>query len=138
MKCIRFTKASLSADHKKSMAGPPVKASPNDLGLVDNGDETSTVVGVDAAGKPVTLDPAAFTITAVSDNQAVVTTTVTGLTFGEHAATPAPDPGLTAGITLTLTATAGGAPIPALTWTDTIQAGPVSGIAINRGPVTTH
>ena len=137
MKCLAFKKSGM-----KAMAKAPLKASPNDFGLVDNGDETASIVGVDAAGNPAPLDPAVFTLTIASDTPAVVTVDNTGLTFGEHAAVPAPAVNATAGITVTVTGTvpwADGTTTPkTLNWTDTILAGPAANVAIQRGPVSVH
>jgi hypothetical protein len=119
----------------KSAARTPRKAAigtvVTSFNLVDNGNGSFTVVGVDAAGNQVDISAIA-TLTAVSDTPTVITVSVTSgsMTFQVAAATPAPAVGSTANITLTAT------------WNDasigpfstviqgTIQAGNVVGIAV--------
>ena len=57
----------------KAAAKPGAKAAPATFNIVDNGDDTFTVGGVDAGGNPVALASPPVTITCVSDNTSVLT-----------------------------------------------------------------
>jgi len=121
-----------------SAAVKGAKASPGVFLLQDNGDDTFTVLGADAAGATVDISAVA-TLTASSDNPAVVTVdTPTGMTSAIHAATPPPAVGATANITLTATWKDGSIGPFVVTWPQQITAGPVSGIVVTPGVPTVH
>lgn len=131
---------------KKTMKGTPHKigAAPiTQFGLMDNGDCTFTVFGLDAAGNQIDISTVA-TMSCSSDNTAVVTVdTPTGMGSAMHTPTnPAPQIGQTANISVVVTwsdptTAPPGSPFN-FTLPVTIQPGAVSGITIVPGTPTTH
>ncbi len=132
-------KASVKLTKKSSskLAAKGAKADPGVFNLQDNGDDTFTVTGVDAAGNAVDISTTA-TMTATSDAPLVVTVDApTGLTSAIHAAVPAPAVGATANITLVVTMTDGSG-VFSVVWPQSIIAGPVSGIIVTPGVPSVH
>jgi hypothetical protein len=110
-------------------AGPVVN-----FNLVDNGDDTCTVLGVDKAGNPAPIDTLA-TITVTSDNTAILTVDPpVGVTFAMHAVGPLGSANVTA------VATWNDGSVGPFTFTlpVTIVAGAVSGVVIQPGTPTVH
>jgi hypothetical protein len=122
---------------KKAASG--AKAAPGVFVLQDNGDDTFTVMGADAAGNTVPL-PATMSLTATSDAPAVVKVDApTGFTSAIHAAVPAPAVGATANVTLTVTDSATPPVGPfTITWPISIVASPLSGISVQPGVPSIH
>lgn len=97
----------LKKGHGKRAAAPAKKGAPppGDFGLVDNGDATFTVVGLDAAGNEVdisavaTLDPPPS-----SDDTSIITVDPpSGMTSAMHAVGPVTPPGSPVHVTATAT-----------------------------------
>lgn len=133
---VRMTKKSPGM---KAAQKAPKGAGVTEFNLQDNGDETYTVLGADAAGNTFDISGVA-SITATSDNPAVVAVDTPGpTTFGAHAAQPAPSVGATAKVSVTATWTDGSVGPFTIDLGFTIQAGPVSGIvAVPSGAPTVH
>lgn len=136
MKCS-ITKKSAARGAPKPLArgAPP----PSAFTLQDNADGTFTVLGADAAGNSLDISAVA-SITALSDNPAVVTVdTPAPMTLGVHAPTaPAPAIGAVANVTVTATWTDGSIGPFTFTFSETITAGPAASILVVPGPVTVH
>lgn len=126
---------------KKAPGAPKFAAAPAGaplagFNLQDNGDDTFTVVGTDAAGNPVDI-AAVATLTATSDKPAVVTVDPPkGMTSAVHAAVPAPKPGDTATVTLVATWKDGSVGPFTVAWPLTITAGGPTGITVTPGVPT--
>ena len=132
---VAMTKKTQHAAAKALKAGSPV---PIQFNLQDNGDDTFTVLGVDAAGNTVDISGVA-SLQASSDAPAVVTVDApSGMSSAIHAATPAPAVGATANITLTVTWTDGSVGPFTITWPVNIVAGPATGIVVQPGTPTVH
>jgi hypothetical protein len=135
---VKLTKVPKGATKMSAKVTP--RAAPAGFNLQDNGDDTFTVLGADAAGNTLDISAVA-TLTAVSDTPAVVTVDPpTGMTSAIHAAVPAPKVGATANITLTATwndTTLGIGPFT-ITWPISITAGPAGGIVVTPGVPTVH
>lgn len=129
----------------KKMAAPPTSL---DIGLVDNGDGSYVVAGVDQAGNGFALDPAKTTIAATSDTPATVVAdlnpapnqTAAPMTFFLHVpANPAPAVGAKAVVTVTATWTDGSGTGPfSFTLNVTIDPSAPAGITVTPGPVVSH
>ena len=135
MKC-QLTKKPAAA---KFTPKATTKAAPTGFNLQDNGDNTITVFGTDAAGNQVDISSVA-TIAVTSATPAVITVdTPVGMTFGIHAPTaPAPAVGATSVITITATWTDGSVGPFTLSLTGTITGGPATGLGISLGTPTAH
>ena len=128
-------------------AGPVKKLKVGDaipgINLQDNGDQTYSVFGQDAAGAQLDISGIA-TATAVSSDPSVVTTdspltaAAPGLNGANHAATPAPAVGATATVTITVTVTDGSVGPFVIDWPQTITAGPLNKVVVTPGTPTTH
>jgi hypothetical protein len=135
MKCTLTKKSSSAKTATKASRGA---APPVNFNLQDNGDDTYTVFGVDAAGNQVDISTVA-TLAAVSDTPAVVTADApVGMTGAFHAATPAPAINATATLTITATWTDGSVGPFVISQPLTIVAGPAAGVAIQLGTPTVH
>lgn len=120
---------------------PGMKAGPAKVGdvqdtfvLVDNGDDTCTVLGVSKAGNEVDISSVA-TLAVSSDNTGVLTTDPpTGMTFAMHAVGPVGH----ANVNATVTWNDGSiGPFDATLPVDVIAGGP-TGVKIVPGTPTTH
>lgn len=123
--------------HKKMATKAAKGAAVVDFQLQDDGSNKFTVLGVDAVGN--TLDVSGIaTLTATSDNPAVVTVdTPVGMESTVHAATgPAPAIGATANIILVATWNDASIGPFTVTWPMSITPGKVSGITVVPGPPT--
>jgi hypothetical protein len=123
---MKLTKAPKAAARlKPHTAGTPVTT----FNLVDNGNNSYTVVGVDAAGAQVDISGVA-TLAAVSSDPTVMTVTTNGMSFTVTAATPPPAVGSQATITLTATWNDGSIGPFTATIQGTITGGAVIGIEV--------
>lgn len=132
---------------KLTKKGPGVRAAKpaprgagvTEFNLQDNGDNTFTVLGTNAAGNELDISGIA-SLQASSDNPAVITVDPPqGMTVGIHAPTsPAPQIGQTANVTLTATFNDGSVGPFTISLPGTITAGPVTGVAVNLGTPTVH
>lgn len=126
--------AHMSSGALKANKGAAVVA----FNLQDNGDDTFTVLGTNAAGNTLDISTLA-TLTAVSDTPATVTVDPpVGMTSAIHAAVPAPKPGATANITLVATWNDGSVGPFTITWPIGITAGGATGITVVPGTPTVH
>jgi hypothetical protein len=117
----------------KKAATPPV-----DFQLVDNGDSTCTVYGVDASGAQVDISSVATITASSSDTTKVTVAPPVGMTFVMSAVGPLTTPGSPVTITVVATWTAGGVgPFTFTLEVDVIAGGP-TGIIVVPGPVTVH
>jgi hypothetical protein len=97
-----------------------------DFQLVDNGNQSFTVQGIDAAGNPVDL-ATTFTITvSASDTTKVTVGPITGMTFSLAAVGPLTTPGQPVLVTVVATATppVTGGPFTATLPVDVVAGGP--------------
>lgn len=126
------------ADVAKIKAKATVKTA-TDYGLLDNGDDTVTLVAVDAAGNPAAFDPSVGTLATVSSDPSIVTVDPpVGLTYAMHAVGKLSVPGTPVNITSTFTFTAGTpAPVTVVDPVDVTAGGP-SGFQIIHQPPTSH
>lgn len=123
----KASKGVSAAPVKKAKVGDPIAV----FTMQDNQDDTCTVQGVDAAGAAVDISAVA-TITAVSDNPAVLTVdSPVGMTFKEHGVAPG-------SANVTVVATWGDGSVGPFTFTlpDTVTAGPATGLLITHGTPT--
>lgn len=105
-----------------------------DFQLQDNGDDTFTVLGVDAGGNTADISSIA-TLTATSDNPSVLTVdTPVGMTSAMHAVGPLGS----ANITAVATWNDGSIGPFTVTLPVTVIAGPVTGVVIVPGTPTVH
>jgi hypothetical protein len=118
---------------KKTVAG--LKAGPVvNFQLVDNGDDSCQVLGVDAAGNTADISAVA-TITVSSDATNILTVDPpVGVTFAMHAVGPLG----AANVTAVATWTDGSKGPFTFTLPVTVIAGPVSGVQIVPGTPTVH
>ena len=82
-KCVLFKKSTLKPAHKSALqAAPAKKAATPDYSFLDSENGTGTFGGLDAAGNPVPLDPAIWSIappTIAPDQTIISSVTVSGL-----------------------------------------------------------
>ncbi len=111
-----------------------------ETGIVDNGDQTITFVGVDSAGNPVDLTGLA-TVTAVSSDPSKLTVDIQpppAVAAAVHAQGPLTVPGTPVIVTATITANDGSFGPFALDCAYDTKAGGPTGVQGVLGPVTTH
>lgn len=139
-----MAKATCKFEKKAMMAGKtPAKAAKGDplstdFSIIDNGDQTFTVLGTTIAGNKVDISGVAK-LDAVSDDTSVVTLDVPlPMVFGVHVPVPAPVIGAVAKCHVTATWGDGSVGPYTFDFTETIVAGPISGVVPVPGPVTTH
>jgi hypothetical protein len=131
-----MAKASISLVKARKGAKPMAAGTPSGtaFNLVDNGDDTFTVVGLDKAGNQVDISSAA-TIAVVSDNTSILTVDPpVGMTSAMHAAGPLG----TANLNITATWNDGSLGPFSFTLPVTTVAGAASGVEIQLGTPTTH
>ncbi len=131
--------------HKKNMGGQRMGAAragdpaPTDFALVDNGDTTVTIGGIDKAGNPVDISAIAtlsLGTPSSSDETKVKADSVNGMTFAEHAVGP-----LGTGITVPFTVTMNDGQSGPFQGVDTVDvvAGPAAGVnVISHSAPTLH
>ncbi len=126
----KFKASALHGKLKAAAAAAGAAPHTDAFGLLDNENDTCTVTAVDAAGNPVALDPAVVTITAVSDNTAILTVDPpTGLTFKMTAVGPLG----TANVTATAMWSDGSRGPFSFTLPVEVKAGPATGVVIVPG-----
>lgn len=115
-------------------------ATVTDFALQDNGDDTCTVLGVDAAGNTVdisavvTLDPPPTS----SDTSIITVDPPQGMTFAMHATGKLSTPGTPVIVTATATWQDGSTGPFAFDLPVDVVPGPVTGVVIQPGTPTTH
>jgi hypothetical protein len=116
-------------------AKPGAKAAPGMFSIVDNGDDTFTVGGVDAGGNPVALASPPVTITAVSDNTSVLTVDPpVGVGSAIHAVGPVGS----ANLTIVATWSDGSDGPFTIVQPITVAGGAATGLSITFGTPTIH
>ncbi len=134
--------AKIKLTHKsghKAAAKAAKGAGPLDFNLQDNGDNTYTVLGVDAAGNQLDISGiASLTPAPTSDNPGVTVDVPSPMTVGVHAAVPAPAIGTVANLAVTATWTDGSVGPFTIAFTETVTAGPANSIVLVPGAVTVH
>ena len=120
----------------KAAAAGPVQ----DYAFVDNGDNTMTVMGTDAAGNLVDISAVA-TLTpppTSSDPTLITVDAPIGMTFAQHAVGKLSVPGSPVQVTATATWTDASQGPYAFTLPEDVVAGAVTGVAIQPGVPTLH
>ncbi len=133
---VSLTKKPAAGMKAAVKAGP--KAAPVDFSLQDNGDDTVTIMGVDAAGNPVDISGVA-TLAVVSADPTIVTVDPpVGLTYAMHAIGKLSTPGTPVLVTSTATWTDGSRGPFTIDDPVDVVAGPAGGLVIQHGPPTLH
>ncbi len=135
MKCkVSMLKASSKNFKAMHAAGVKAAAVAGSFVLLDNEDETFTVLGVTAGGNTVDISDVA-TLEVVSDNTSILTVDPpVGMTSAMHAVGPLG----TANLSVTATWNDGSLGPFSFTLPGEVKAGPVGGVVIDLGPPTSH
>lgn len=130
-------KASASGPSKKLKRGDPP---PQNVDLVDNGDQTWTLVSYDAAGNVVDTSAVA-TLSVTSDTPATMTADIPAtppMTFAVHTLGPITPPGTVVKIVVTETWNDGSVGPFSAEIDYTTKTGPTTGVVAVPGAITTH
>ena len=114
-------------------AGPVV-----DFTLADNGDDTATVWGTDAAGNLADISAVATIAVTSSDTTIITVDPPSGVTFAMHATGKLSTPGTPVNIAVVATWKDGSIGPFNFTLPVDVVAGPVSGVIIVPGTPTSH
>jgi hypothetical protein len=109
-----------------------------DFQLVDNGDDTCTVWGVDKAGNQADISSVATIVASSSDTSIITVDPPAGVTFAMHATGKLSTPGSPVSIAVTATWKDGSIGPFSFTLPVDVVAGVTTGVVIVPGTPTTH